>query len=475
MANLSDELLFEVLKACAQSASDPLYPAAFAAYSGLDRSLLDEALDHLRLRGLVRLTEWAQGKGQGYALTSEGALVLQNPPLLKRARLTEPVPALAAPSERSDSPWERGEAVRETLLNPIRPIVCMTLLALNLLMFALGMFLAWQRGVGLNEYLSFGGNRQVAQIHNDLGSLDPIEVLRSNQWWRLLSCAFVHGGLLHLMMNMYFLFSLGPLLETMWGSVRFLVLYVVGAWIASCAAMLTMRGGLGASGALCGLLTSLGVWVYLNRSALPPNVVSNWMRNVFINIVLMAFISALPGISWEGHLGGAIGGAVVSVALNYQRFGRGWQKILGSAGVIAVPLVASALVLDILGPLSTYLNADAQATYVCNKVAVPLLNTWNDDLPKSDLDAARDHFLETKRRTEAAATLLKRFDSSRDVRLAGDYFAEWSEFFGRFAKVAEEPRPWAVEQKQALVDQLGKVTNLRGVVRDAAIRQALHK
>src|SRR5439155_14610990 len=130
MANLADDLLLEVLKACAQSAPHPLYPGEFAASSGLERDLLDEALDHLRLHELARLTDWVQGKGQGYALTARGAMVLQNPALLQRGRLPDAAPAEAKSPERAHSPWERGEAVRDALLNPARPIVSMTLLAL---------------------------------------------------------------------------------------------------------------------------------------------------------------------------------------------------------------------------------------------------------------------------------------------------------------------------------------------------------
>src|SRR5208283_5640246 len=90
MAHLADELLVEILKACDQAAPEPLYPVAFATHSGLDRALLDEALDHLRLDGLVRFTDWVQGQGQGYTLTSEGSHVLDNPRLLRQSR----VPAL---------------------------------------------------------------------------------------------------------------------------------------------------------------------------------------------------------------------------------------------------------------------------------------------------------------------------------------------------------------------------------------------
>src|SRR4051812_16942633 len=128
MAILVDALLMEVLRACAQA--NPLYPVDFAAHSGLDRNLLDEALDHLRLRGLVRFTDWVTGKGQGYAPTPEGMMVLQNPSLLHKVQAP---PAQPAPGhERSAAPWARGDAVRDALLSPAAPVVTMILIALNI-------------------------------------------------------------------------------------------------------------------------------------------------------------------------------------------------------------------------------------------------------------------------------------------------------------------------------------------------------
>src|SRR5262245_9000173 len=102
----AEALLMEVLKACNAASPAPMYPMEFAAQSGLERAILDEALDHLRLRGLVRLTDWVQGKGQGYALTSQGAMALQDPKVLKRA----PVPQEEAPEParnlRTGTAWE---------------------------------------------------------------------------------------------------------------------------------------------------------------------------------------------------------------------------------------------------------------------------------------------------------------------------------------------------------------------------------
>ena len=474
MAALADALLLELLKAIERSAPEPVYPAALAAYTGLERPLLDEALDQLRLRGLARLTDWVQGKGQGYALTSQGGMVLRNPGLLKRARLPAPAADGAPPPDRSVTPWARGEAVRESLLNPVRPVVCTTLIALNILMFAFGLFLAWHQGVALSDYLG-SGNGQVNRIRDDLGALIPPEVLAKDQWWRLLTYAFVHGGLFHIFVNMYSLFSVGPLLETMWGSTRFLILYLVGALLGGCAVMLTMRGAVGASGALCGLLTSLGVWVYLNRNFLPSHIASSWMRNVFTNIVLIAVISIyFPGVSWEGHLGGAIGGALVSVPLNYQRFGQGWQKMLGLAGVAAVPAFSAGLVFYHLEPIAdeikvqsylhrAYRAAEYKAVDVFFKQASPLWGTWKKEIEKSRLAAAQEAFREAQQQLQETLEVFDKLRPYRDedvadaVQKATAYLEEWSKFYVLFAKTVTLPRPWPPEQMQTQLHQLQNV------------------
>src|SRR5262249_62056834 len=86
MANVSTDLLEIILRECATAAPAPWYPAAYAQATGVARDALDASLDELRLGGLVRLTDWVQGRGQGYALTPEGAQVLENPRLLGRLR-----------------------------------------------------------------------------------------------------------------------------------------------------------------------------------------------------------------------------------------------------------------------------------------------------------------------------------------------------------------------------------------------------
>ncbi|HZT80377.1 MAG TPA: hypothetical protein VFA26_09150, partial [Gemmataceae bacterium] len=74
-----------ILRQCAAAAPEPWYPRDYAAAAGIDRDRLDPSLDALRLAGLIRLTDWVRGKGQGYALTPDGARLLNDPRGLARA------------------------------------------------------------------------------------------------------------------------------------------------------------------------------------------------------------------------------------------------------------------------------------------------------------------------------------------------------------------------------------------------------
>src|SRR5262245_49149157 len=160
MAEVSTSLLEMVLRDVARSAAEPWYPSGYAQATGVPRDAIDAVLDYLRLAGLVRLTDWVQGRGQGYALTQHGQDVLDNPRLLARLRegkdLSRRAPAAAAadgPPALREAPtsWSRGEAIRAALLDPPRPVVTQALLFLNIAVFLYGLVLAIQAGAG-SEY-----------------------------------------------------------------------------------------------------------------------------------------------------------------------------------------------------------------------------------------------------------------------------------------------------------------------------------
>lgn len=164
----------------------------------------------------------------------------------------------------------------------------------------------------------------------------------AGEWWRLLSSAFLHFGLLHIGLNLLNLFILGPDLEGYFGKARFLALYLVSAFGGSVAVLLFSGNvvAAGASGAVFGLLgAALVVLLYRRANAQPIVVV----------LVLNLILSTLPGISLMAHLGGVVAGAVISAAYVYipQRM------VLAQIGAVAVLVIAlvGLVVLRISGAL----------------------------------------------------------------------------------------------------------------------------
>jgi len=138
--------------------------------------------------------------------------------------------------------------------------------------------------------------------------------LADGEWWRLLSPVLVHGSLLHLAFNMYFLYLVGPLVEQLYGSARFLLLYLLTAATASLASYLIGGPGpsVGASGALFGLCGVLLVGRALHRPVLQGQqraMMSQIGGLVVINLVLGFGLNAFGGgIDNAAHLGGLLGG-----------------------------------------------------------------------------------------------------------------------------------------------------------------------
>jgi membrane associated rhomboid family serine protease len=331
-----------ILRLCAAAAPQPWYPKQYAAEAGVSRDALDPPLERLRLGGLIQLTEWVEGNGQGYILTPAGRRALQNPRDLERVQSNAALHAPTKPRSREGdaTTYERGETIRASLLIPTTPWVTYTLLAANILWYLYAMRLAQAQGMDPGTFLSHGTPLTVLQ---KTGAIEGSYLASGDkwQWVRLLASCFVHGGLIHLGMNMLGLYWVGPLIERMWGHVRFLVIYLIAGLGGSCV-MVVMDPripGVGASGAIWGIMTSMAAWIILNRKFMPPSLVSNWLRQLLLLFVLNIGIGFVPGISMSAHLGGGAFGAIAAVLLNVHRFGRGAWRWLALATVVALPLV----------------------------------------------------------------------------------------------------------------------------------------
>ncbi|MDP9864212.1 MULTISPECIES: rhomboid family intramembrane serine protease [Streptosporangium] len=141
-------------------------------------------------------------------------------------------------------------------------------------------------------------------------------VAYGGEWWRLITGAFLHMplssgsfALTHILFNMWALYAIGPELERRLGSLRFLALYLLSALGGSVAIYLFGDIAVGASGAIYGMFGAL--FVVSRKLGYDARGVL-WL--IGINAALTFVIS---NISWQGHLGGLITGALVSGILAY--------------------------------------------------------------------------------------------------------------------------------------------------------------
>jgi membrane associated rhomboid family serine protease len=164
--------------------------------------------------------------------------------------------------------------------------------------------------VFLGEMLSGGGIGGTGELFQD-GAVSRIEV-QDGQWWRIVTAAFLHDGLIHLLFNMLGLYILGSILEPAVGTVRFVVICAVSLLMGSFGALLQEDIGrtVGASGIVFGLMGATAIVLWNRGINIFESGLGFW-------IVLNLVISFVPGynISWGGHIGGLIGGALAALAL----------------------------------------------------------------------------------------------------------------------------------------------------------------
>jgi rhomboid protease GluP len=130
--------------------------------------------------------------------------------------------------------------------------------------------------------------------------------------WRLVTSAFLHLGIVHLAFNMYVLAAIGPLVERLFGRVRFLAVYLTAAITGSLVSLLVHRNivAVGASGAIFGLYGALAAFLQRERGVMPRVLVNRMGKMAFGFIAYnLVFGFAVPGIDNAAHVGGLFGGA----------------------------------------------------------------------------------------------------------------------------------------------------------------------
>jgi rhomboid protease GluP len=177
------------------------------------------------------------------------------------------------------------------------PFITYMLVGINILVSALLFLYGTSTGKGFNELLI------------DFGAKENSSIM-AGQFWRLFTPIFLHSDIVHLGLNCYLLYALGCDVEKMYGRVKFITVYLTAGIIGNIASFIfSYNPAVGASGAIFGLLGTL-LYFGLERPAIFKVYFG---YNVIITIVAnLAYGFSRPGIDNFAHIGGLIGGFLVT-------------------------------------------------------------------------------------------------------------------------------------------------------------------
>jgi membrane associated rhomboid family serine protease len=183
-------------------------------------------------------------------------------------------------------------------------IVTLTLIGINVVVFVLQVVTGTTSGAVFQH-----GAMLSVSASNTSG--DVLTGVADGGYWRLLTAAFLHLSILHILFNMYALYLFGPFVERALGSVRFIAAYLTMAVASSVFVYwLSAPNGAtaGASGAIFGVF---GVALFVLLRAKQD------VRTLLALLAINALISTQGNISWQGHLGGFISGCIIGAAIAY--------------------------------------------------------------------------------------------------------------------------------------------------------------
>ena len=167
----------------------------------------------------------------------------------------------------------------------------------------------------------------------------------NGDWWRLFSSMFLHNGVIHLGLNMWCLWNLGLLAESLYGRWTFLAIYLatgIGADIFSLS-WDALRISAGASGAIFGLAGALITGLYFARLAVPRSQLAGMIRSVVIFAGLnLAIGFGIKIIDNMAHLGGLVTGLAVGLAMAPVLSRPREQRQTGKLAVITITAVVLA-------------------------------------------------------------------------------------------------------------------------------------
>lgn len=200
------------------------------------------------------------------------------------------------------------------------PYITYILIGINILVFIL-------------MYIFGRGSEDITTLHN-FGALSKFAVVTYGEYYRIITSAFLHIGIVHLVFNMYALYVLGREIENYYGKLKFIFIYFISAIVGSLISLIFISEttiSAGASGAIFGLMGSLLYFGYNYRTILNNAITKQILPLILLNLFI-GFMSS--DINNFAHLGGLVGGVIASMAVGVKFKTSKSEKINGSIVLI---------------------------------------------------------------------------------------------------------------------------------------------
>lgn len=200
----------------------------------------------------------------------------------------------------------------EEIFKPKKPIITVSLIIINVIVFIL-MYILGKGSQDAFTLIKFGAFQK--------------DLILGGEYYRLITSAFLHIGIFHLLFNCYALYVIGRQLESFLGKIKFLIIYLVSALCGSLMSMIfPISISAGASGAIFGLLGSLLYFGYNYRVYLGTVLKSQIIPLILINLIFGFMVS---GINNAAHIGGLIGGILITMSLGIKYKSKKSEQING--------------------------------------------------------------------------------------------------------------------------------------------------
>jgi rhomboid protease GluP len=217
------------------------------------------------------------------------------------------------------------------------------LLIANILMFGVSWLAISSQGGGGGLHILWGmGGETMYRLGASYGPA----IFIGNEWWRLVTAMFLHGGLLHIGFNMMALIQFGPALEELYGSAKFLFFYVLTGAFGFLVSAYFGNYSLGASGALLGL-----IGLFLAVTSKRGGSYMREIRSRLISSVVILFVLGFSGMGMDNyaHGGGLAAGFLLGkIFADRPPMNASERRVAYTLGWIAALVVIASFALMIL-------------------------------------------------------------------------------------------------------------------------------